>query len=115
MSEEDYDEGRDEVVGREQCPQCAEDGHDQSGDNLARYADGHAHCYKCSHHEPPTDDGSGTGGVSDRKTRRLEFSPLDKTSRDIRSRRISAKTCSFFGYGIGEDRFGDPVHICDVR
>lgn len=36
----------------EECPKCRAQGNDRSKDNLARYSDGHAYCYKCSHYEP---------------------------------------------------------------
>ena len=41
------------VVDREQCPECHRQGKDTSCDNLARYNDGHAHCFACGHHETP--------------------------------------------------------------
>lgn len=40
------------VVRREQCPQCAGEGRDSSGDNLARYSDGHGYCHVCRYYEP---------------------------------------------------------------
>lgn len=40
------------VVRREQCPQCASEGRDSSGDNLARYSDGHGYCHVCRYYEP---------------------------------------------------------------
>lgn len=50
MSEErEHPEGWDELVGTEPCPKCG------SGDNLKRYADGHAKCYSagCGYFEAP--------------------------------------------------------------
>lgn len=41
------------VVGREQCPECAEKGGDRSRNNLARYSDGGGHCFVCDYHEFP--------------------------------------------------------------
>ncbi len=40
------------VQRREQCPKCAEQGRDSSGDNLARYSDGHGYCHVCRYYEP---------------------------------------------------------------
>lgn len=37
-------------VANETCPKCREDGHDRSGDNLARYSDGSAWCFKCHYY-----------------------------------------------------------------
>ena len=39
------------LIGREQCPSCAEKGGDNSRDNLAVYSDGSKHCHVCSYHE----------------------------------------------------------------
>lgn len=35
------------LVSREACPKCQAMGNDQSGDNLAVYADGHEFCFAC--------------------------------------------------------------------
>jgi len=37
------------VVGHEPCPKCRKEGHDRTGDNLARYADGGAYCFNCGY------------------------------------------------------------------
>jgi len=37
------------VVGHEACPRCRKEGHDRTGDNLARYADGGAYCFNCGY------------------------------------------------------------------
>jgi len=42
---------RDINVHKERCPRCASRGQDTSGDNLAVYEDGHAHCYACQYHK----------------------------------------------------------------
>ena len=36
---------------KEPCPKCREEGKDDSGDNLHRYSDGHAHCFSCGYRE----------------------------------------------------------------
>lgn len=41
------------IVSYEACPKCRRNGRDGRGDNLARYADGGAHCFSCKHHEWP--------------------------------------------------------------
>ncbi len=40
-----------EVV-KSQCPRCAAQGRDRSGDNLAIYADGHEYCFSCNYYVP---------------------------------------------------------------
>lgn len=42
------------AVNHEQCPQCVKDGHDNSGDNLARYPDGGAYCFRCGYFQSGT-------------------------------------------------------------
>lgn len=38
-------------VKKEPCPRCRSEGSDLSGDNLARYEDGSAYCFKCKYSE----------------------------------------------------------------
>jgi len=40
------------MTTRAACPKCREDGHDKSGDNLVRYPDGGAMCFRCKYTEP---------------------------------------------------------------
>lgn len=91
----------DRLVAHEPCPKCG------SRDNLARYADGHAHCFGCRHHEPPT-------GASPTRPKRGTSVPTAKliegSVRDLRARRLSAETCALFDYSCGEYR-GRPVQI----
>lgn len=101
----------DELVDKKQCPRCAERGADNSGDNLAVYADGHTHCYACGYHE----SGMGNGGVAKEPDEPPAFIPLDHTAQRLEARRISRDTCERFGYGVGRDDNGNAVQICDVR
>ena len=39
------------VIGKQQCPQCAEQGRDRHKDNLVMYADGGAYCFACGYTE----------------------------------------------------------------
>jgi twinkle protein len=47
------------MIKKEACPACRSNGHDNSGDNLARYPDGHAFCFACGYRE-----GNGTPSES---------------------------------------------------
>ena len=38
-------------INYEQCPQCRTNNRDNSGDNLARYSDGHGYCFSCHYFE----------------------------------------------------------------
>lgn len=39
------------MIKKEACPSCRQAGGDTSGDNLARYPDGHAYCFACGYRE----------------------------------------------------------------
>ena len=101
----EYDESV--LVGKEPCPSCG------SGDNLARYSDGHAFCFGqgCGHYEPA--DGEDHSTETPRKGKRMsdlingEVSALSK-------RGISEETARKFGYKVGSFK-GQPVHIAEYR
>ena len=85
-----------DVVDREQCPDCAQAGGDSSEDNLARYADGGAHCHACGYHE--------FGDESDRPVRKQHKASsglIDFEPARLPARGIDEATCKKFGYGYG--------------
>ena len=84
-----------DVTAREQCPDCASNGGDNSEDNLARYADGGAHCHACGYHE--------FGDESDRpKAAKKPAGLIDFEPARLPKRGIDAETCRKFGYGYGK-------------
>ena len=53
-----------ELVRKEQCPDCKSKGKDTSKDNLAVYSDGQTHCFACGEHGFTEHRGSeALGGV----------------------------------------------------
>lgn len=87
------------VVGKERCPRCAENGHDRSGDNLIRYADGGATCYRggCGYYETKTKQGNIRAVSSPTRAR-----PLVEGG-DIQSlphRCISERICAKYNYQV---------------
>ena len=80
------------LVGKEPCPSCG------SSDNLARYSDGHAHCFTpgCKHWEPASDQPSTTG----RNNRRVKVADLilDGEVSSLPKRHISEETCQKWCY-----------------
>ena len=98
-----------ECVGKEPCPQCRENGGDTSGDNLARYDDGGAYCFKCMYTERGEGEVTRTSQVSKPSSllTGLEYRPLLK-------RGISEETCKHFGYAIGE-LHDKTVHVANYR
>lgn len=104
------EEASDILLGYEACPECRAKGQDTAGDNLARYSDGHAHCYACKHHEAP--NGDAVAAYKDRprppaKALAGSFKPLPK-------RELREATLRHFGYRIGEDEFGRTVQIAQI-
>lgn len=93
-----------DVTGREQCPECAANGGDNSQDNLARYADGGAHCHACGYHE--------FGDESDRPAKKASKPAglIDFDPSRLPKRGIDAETCRKFGYGYGEYK-GSKVQV----
>lgn len=96
----------DEFVDHEPCPQCRANGHDNSGDNLGRYEDGHGHCFACGYHEKG--EGEPTQGRVKVPSDLLdmgEYIGLD-------SRRLTASTCEHFGYHC-RDFKGKPAQVAN--
>ena len=91
---------------KEPCPACG------SRDNLARYSDGHAHCFGCSYYE------HGTSATYERpKTMSdTDFHPIEGTYKALQKRSISEDTCRHFGYTCGVDpKTGKNVQLAPYR
>lgn len=89
-------------VQHEPCPSCG------SRDNLARYTDGHAHCFGCNYH----DNGAGDDIESNPKVVKARmFEPIHGEIRALTTRGISLETCRKYGYAVGKNAAGATVHI----
>jgi twinkle protein len=88
----EYEESH--MVRHESCPKCG------SRDNLARYSDGHAHCFSqgCGYRE------RGDGAVTTQ--RKTVAASLDEyvsaEVRALQARSITEETCRFFGVRVGQ-------------
>ncbi len=85
-------------VRHEPCPSCG------SRNNLARYDDGHAHCFGCSYHETESNrEGAQLQNLSTKKSSKQEgvLSFTGETT-DLPARKIREDTCRVWSY-----RFGD--------
>jgi twinkle protein len=104
------------AVDKTQCPKCAETGGDSSGDNLVVYSDGHGHCFACGHH---TSNflGDSMAPPSTPPTRSKKVNAKDIITggsfERIAARGLTADTCEFLNYQIGEDHKGQPVQIAN--
>lgn len=77
-------------VGKEPCPKCG------SRDNLARYDDGHGHCFGCGHHE------NGNGHETKRSKAVAKGDLIDGEVLALVKRGITEETCRHWGYRVGE-------------
>lgn len=99
-------ETESEFIGKEPCPSCG------SADNLARYSDGHAHCFGqgCEYWEPA----DGETRSAPPKAPKSDFDPLPGEFKSLVKRGISEKTCKLWGYRVGRLK-GKPIQIVDIR
>ena len=96
------------LIGKEQCPTCADAGQDKHQDNLSVYDDGHTHCFKCGHHTKA--DGTRTATAPTKKVADDnwiheyvgEYYPLTE-------RKIRAETVERYGVKIEIDSKGQPI------
>lgn len=93
------------LVRKEPCPKCG------SRDNLARYSDGHAHCFGmgCDYYE------KGDGEVGERQPRKQRVEGLIAGDfRPLMARKITEETARKFGYTVGDFK-GKTVQIAPYR
>jgi twinkle protein len=93
-----------EFMRHEPCPNCG------SKDNLARYADGSAYCFGCTHHE------KGTGGVEELSAAPAtkDWTPLEGDIVALPKRGLHKETCELYDYRVGayDDQ---PCQIANYR
>ena len=94
------------VINREQCPKCAAEGHDNSEDNLARYNDGHAYCYRCKYYE------KGNNVIEQRKPIG-DWKPLYGEYKDLSDRRLQEATLRKFSYQVIDHPEKGCVHVAN--
>lgn len=104
-------------IGHEPCPECG------SQDNLARYDDGHAHCFTpgCDYREAGHDEVGDRANRSRSAPRRDKEDLLDGEFTALPARRLTEDTCRKFRYTVGaashpKRRTMEPVQIatyCD--
>ena len=95
------------VVDREQCPKCAEQGFDRSGDNLVVYSDDHKYCFRCEYYVPSNN--SNKEKIAMEPTI-IDFKKYTGSCVDISDRKIDHKTCRKYGYQVANVN-GKEMHI----
>jgi len=100
------DPASDVVAAKERCPT---EGCDGEGDNLIRYADGHAHCFACGRHE------RADGGVETTPRAPLTQATPGLLPRcelrgpePLGKRRLTLETCEKFNYWVDRE-FGNQI------
>lgn len=100
-------EGNSSVfLRKEPCPSCG------SSDNLARYSDGHGHCFGCGHYEHGEASRAQRDGTTTIRRRNTRVSGLIENGevKALNSRKINAATCQHFNYTVGRYK-GKPAHV----
>lgn len=94
-------------VAHEPCPECG------SSDNLARYDDGHGHCFGCGHYEPADGEERTSSGVTKKKKK----PGLIATGnfQDLTRRKLRKETCQKYGYHVATLNDGRVVQVADYR
>ena len=95
-------ESNSTFVRHEPCANCG------SSDALARYSDGHAHCFSCEYYEK----GDGSEVIELKPSLPPTF--IESEVRPINSRGLSEESCRKFSYGVGEYK-GDICHVANYK
>ena len=94
-------ESDSEFIAHEPCPACG------SGDNLARYSDGHGYCFGCGYYE------HGDARPSHKKVK-MSGDLIQGEFMALTSRGLSEETCRHFGYQGGKFK-GQSVQIAPYK
>ena len=99
-----YPKESKKLVGKEPCPKCG------SRDNLARWEDGHAHCFSqgCGYHErADSERNEGMLDVIDIDYTNTTRLPDTAVFSSIKDRKISDEICRKYGVKVDKDREGN--------
>lgn len=94
------------VTGRTQCPKCAQEGHDNSCDNLANYSDGHSYCYRCKYYL------KGDKIISTKKPIG-DWTPVYGEYRDLSDRRLNEEVLRKFSYQVIDHPEKGCLHVAN--
>ena len=90
-------------IAYEPCPECQRNGYDTTGDNLARYSDGHGFCFSCKHYEHSDE-------LKQQEVKQVNTNMIKGEYTSLTKRKIDEVTCKVFGYQTGEYN-NQPVQI----
>lgn len=87
------------LLMKKQCPKCASNGADNSGDNLAVYDDGHSYCFACQYFE----QGENMENVVAMNEPKIKNDLiLNGEFLELEHRHIHKSTCEKYGYQVGK-------------
>ena len=94
------------------CPACREKGHDQSGDNMEVYPDGHGHCFKCGCTVKKYGEEENTFKYEETESRMNISEASSLPIRQLTHKPISRDICEKFGVRveIGEEGGIDKIY-----
>ena len=90
-------------IAYEPCPECQRNGYDTTGDNLARYSDGHGFCFSCKHYQHSDE-------LKQEEVKQVNTNMIKGEYTSLTKRKIDEVTCKVFGYQTGEYN-NQPVQI----
>lgn len=107
MSAAERPPGHDTLIRKEPCPKCG------SRDNLARYADGHAHCFSagCGYWEPADGKTRPAPKKNAESPAGLGLGDGTRTYETIAERGIKKETARRYGYFTARDAKGREVQV----
>jgi twinkle protein len=85
-----------------------------SSDAFATYDDGGVYCFRCENKNVPKGH-KGTVKAAPDDTPDGDWTPLHGWTEALIARGISEETCKKFSYQIGKDKFGNRVHIQNIK
>ncbi len=91
-----------DFIAYEPCPECQSNGYDTTGDNLARYSDGHGYCFSCKFYQHSDE--------LKQEVKQVNTNMIKGEYTSLIKRKIDEVTCKVFGYQTGEYN-NQPVQI----
>jgi twinkle protein len=100
-----------EVIRREPCPICRENGRDRHGDNKVVYADGHSFCFCCGTYWGGADNNKSEA-IKGGKTGKDKTLITDGSFSQLKARGLFLDTVQKFNYQVGKYK-GKPCQIAN--
>ena len=80
-------------IAYEPCPECQRNGYDTTGDNLARYSDGHGFCFSCKYYQHNDE-------LKQEEVKQVNTNMIKGEYTSLTKRKIDEVTCKVFARGV---------------